>query len=126
MRNRGTFAYFRLARGSHGSTNLGRSSLLLPFLLLGLIPQHIHKLRLDRLFFVHLYGSRRPHTFWFAQMGLPVRQQEITDSQHHHHESINKEPAISQHENESVVISARQCRLRLSRQADKLPDPIVP
>src|SRR5580704_6848583 len=32
-------------------------------------------------------------------MGLPARQQAINDSQHHHHESIDKEPAISQHEN---------------------------
>jgi hypothetical protein len=32
-------------------------------------------------------------------MGLPARQQEINDSQQHHHESIDKEPAISQHEN---------------------------
>jgi hypothetical protein len=35
----------------------------------------------------------------FALMGVPACQQEINDSQHHHHESIDKEPAIPQHEN---------------------------
>jgi hypothetical protein len=34
-----------------------------------------------RLFFVRLYGGNRPHTFGFASMGLPARQQEINDSQ---------------------------------------------
>ena len=52
-----------------------------------------------RLFFVRLYRSNRPHTFGFASMGLPARQQEINDRQQHHHESIDKVPAISQHEN---------------------------
>src|SRR5260370_21558494 len=52
-----------------------------------------------RLFFARLSGSHRPHTFGFAPMGLPARQQEINDRQQHHHESIDKEPAISQHEN---------------------------
>ena len=32
-------------------------------------------------------------------MGVPACQPDINDSQHHHHESIGKEPAISQHEN---------------------------
>jgi hypothetical protein len=30
---------------------------------------------------------------------MPACQQEINDSHDHHHESIDKEPAISQHEN---------------------------
>src|SRR6266446_9722380 len=52
-----------------------------------------------RLFFVRLSGSRRPHTFGFAPMGVPACQQDINDAQQHLHESIDKEPAISQHEN---------------------------
>jgi hypothetical protein len=52
-----------------------------------------------RLFFVRLYGGHRLHTSGFAPMGLPAHQQEINDSQQHHHESIDKEQAISQHEN---------------------------
>jgi len=32
-------------------------------------------------------------------MGVRACQQEINGSQQHHHESIDKEPAISQHEN---------------------------
>ena len=32
-------------------------------------------------------------------MGLLPCQQDITESQQHHHEGIDKEPAISQHEN---------------------------
>jgi hypothetical protein len=40
----------------------------------------------------------RPRTFGLASRRLPACQQEINDSQHHHHESIDKEPAISQNE----------------------------
>ena len=54
---------------------------------------------LARLFFVRLHGSRRSHTFGFAPMELSARQQDIDDSQRHHCESIDKEPAISQNEN---------------------------
>jgi len=50
-------------------------------------------------YFCALYGGHRRHTFGFAPMGLPARQQEINDSQQHHHESIDKEPALSQQEN---------------------------
>src|SRR6267154_6678383 len=52
-----------------------------------------------RLFLLRLHGSHRPHTFGFAPMGLPTRQREIADSQQHQHESIDKEQAISQHQN---------------------------
>ena len=62
-----------------------------------------------RLFFVRLSGSRRPHTFGFAPMGVLAGQQQINDSQRHHHESIEKEPAISQHKN---VTENYGCRRR--------------
>jgi hypothetical protein len=52
-----------------------------------------------RLSFVRLYGGYRPHTVGFVPMGLPARQQDMYDSQQHHHESIHKERAISQHKN---------------------------
>src|SRR5882672_185965 len=41
----------------------------------------------------------QPSSHTFAPMGVRSCQQEINDSQHHHHESVDKEPAISQHEN---------------------------
>src|ERR1700722_17301728 len=50
-------------------------------------------------FGVCLYGGGRPHSFGFARVGLPSRQREINESEHHHRESIDKKPAISQHEN---------------------------
>jgi hypothetical protein len=49
-----------------------------------------------RLLFVRLEG---PHNFGFAPMGVPACSADINDGQQHHHESIGKEPAISQHKN---------------------------
>src|ERR1700737_1503867 len=40
-----------------------------------------------------------PHTFAFAPKGVPACQREVNDRQQHHHESIDKERAISQYEN---------------------------
>src|SRR5258708_3587699 len=50
------------------------------------------------LFLVRLHGGHRPHTFAFAPVGASC-QREVNDRQQHHHESIDKERAISQHEN---------------------------
>ena len=44
---------------------------------------------------------RQPSSSHFRvrPMGVPACQQDINDGQQHHHESVGKEPAISQHEN---------------------------
>ena len=51
------------------------------------------------LFLVRLYGGHCPHTFAFAPVVAATCQREVNDRQQHHHESIDKERAISQHEN---------------------------
>src|SRR6516225_4132471 len=47
------------------------------------------------LFSVRFSSSRRRHFCGFAQRRLHPRQQEISDRQHHQHESVDQEPAIS-------------------------------
>src|SRR6202049_1060822 len=51
------------------------------------------------LFLVRLHGGPRPPTFAFAPVGAATCQREVNDRQQHHYESIDKERAISQHEN---------------------------
>src|SRR5260370_8126802 len=77
-----------------------------------------------RLFFVRLYRSNRPHTFGFASMGLPARQQEINDRQQHHHESIDKVPAISQHENVTENYGGTPPNTDSAPHSPTLPSPV--